>query len=186
MKALTTDELDRLLNYLRMVSVVLYAACRIGFSQGMRVSEIVGLLRPDIDFTAGTITVRRLKGSLTTTWPIGDDRDALVSALAYSPIPGFTSPYAFVNEDGEPFTRHSFLYRFKKACLAAGIPKDKAHCHSLKHACGFALAEANVSLPILQAYLGHKSMQSTAIYTRPRPETVAALVGKVLCNSHAI
>jgi len=177
MKALTKTELDRLLDYLLVTDNVMYAACLSGFRHGMRVSEICDLRRSDIDMLAGTIQVRHLKGSNTVLQALGQDEQAALK-ITLDRFP--TSPYAFANTRGAPFDRDSFYYRFHKACLAVGIPKDKAHPHSLRHALGFRLAEANVSLPIIQAALGHRSPASTFCYANPSADTVNRVMREVI------
>jgi site-specific recombinase XerD len=46
----------------------------------------------------------------------------------------------------------------------------KAHAHMLRHACGFALANAGHDTRSLQAYLGHKNIQHTVRYTELAPD----------------
>jgi site-specific recombinase XerD len=41
----------------------------------------------------------------------------------------------------------------------------KAHAHMLRHACGYALANAGHDTRALQAYLGHRNIQNTTRYT---------------------
>jgi type 1 fimbriae regulatory protein FimB/type 1 fimbriae regulatory protein FimE len=41
----------------------------------------------------------------------------------------------------------------------------KVHAHMLRHACGFALANAGHDTRAIQDYLGHKSIQHTVRYT---------------------
>ena len=45
----------------------------------------------------------------------------------------------------------------------------KVHPHMLRHACGFALANAGHDTRALQAYLGHKNIQHTVRYTELAP-----------------
>jgi site-specific recombinase XerD len=45
----------------------------------------------------------------------------------------------------------------------------KVHPHMLRHACGFALANAGHDTRALQAYLGHKNIQHTVRYTELSP-----------------
>jgi site-specific recombinase XerD len=45
----------------------------------------------------------------------------------------------------------------------------KAHPHMLRHACGFALANAGHDTRALQAYLGHRNDQHTVRYTELAP-----------------
>ena len=45
----------------------------------------------------------------------------------------------------------------------------KAHPHTLRHACGYALANKGHDTRALQAYLGHKNIQHTVRYTELSP-----------------
>jgi site-specific recombinase XerD len=45
----------------------------------------------------------------------------------------------------------------------------KVHPHMLRHACGYALANAGHDTRALQAYLGHKIIQHTVRYTELAP-----------------
>ena len=46
----------------------------------------------------------------------------------------------------------------------------KVHPHVLRHACGFALANAGHDTRTLQAYLGHRNIQHTVRYTELAPD----------------
>jgi type 1 fimbriae regulatory protein FimB/type 1 fimbriae regulatory protein FimE len=63
-----------------------------------------------------------------------------------------------------PFSTAGFAPLLKRAAEAAGI-EIKVHPHMLRHACGFALANAGHDTRALQAYLGHKNIQHTVRYT---------------------
>jgi site-specific recombinase XerD len=45
----------------------------------------------------------------------------------------------------------------------------QAHAHMLRHACGYALANAGHDTRSLQDYLGHKNIQHTVRYTELAP-----------------
>jgi integrase len=55
---------------------------------------------------------------------------------------------------GAPFTTAGFAKLVERAGTAAGFA-FKAHPHVVRHACGFALANAGHDTRSLQAYLGH-------------------------------
>jgi hypothetical protein len=55
-----------------------------------------------------------------------------------------------------------------RATEAAGL-KIKAHPHMLRHACGFALANAGKDTRALQAYLAHKNIHHTVRYSELAP-----------------
>jgi type 1 fimbriae regulatory protein FimB/type 1 fimbriae regulatory protein FimE len=57
----------------------------------------------------------------------------------------------------------------ERAAATAGL-EIKAHAHMLRHACGYAQANAGHDTRALQAYLGHKSIQHTVRYTELAPD----------------
>jgi site-specific recombinase XerD len=79
------------------------------------------------------------------------------------------SPFVFVSERGTPFTTAGFARMVERAGVAAGIGL-KAHPHMLRHACGYALANAGHDTRALQAYLGHANIQHTVQYTELAPD----------------
>lgn len=56
----------------------------------------------------------------------------------------------------------------ERAAVAAGL-KIKAHAHMLRHACGYALANAGHDTRALQAWLGHRNIQHAVNYTELAP-----------------
>ena len=70
------------------------------------------------------------------------------------------SPHVFSSERGGPLTPKSFHTLFARIGLRAKMPFP-IHPHMLRHACGYALANAGHDTRALQAYLGHKNIQHT-------------------------
>jgi site-specific recombinase XerD len=73
-----------------------------------------------------------------------------------------------VSERGAPFSIGGFARMLERAAEGAGLG-IKAHPHMLRHACGYALANAGHDTRALQAYLGHKNIQHTVRYTELAP-----------------
>ena len=136
----------------------------IAFRHGLRVSELCDLQWTQVEFETATLYVRRAKGGLTTTHPlIGDELRAL-RALKRE----VKSPFVFVSERGAPFTTAGFASLVERAGIEAKIG-FKVHPHMLRHTTGYALANKGTDTRTLQAYLGHRSIQSTVRYTELSP-----------------
>ena len=136
------------------------------YRHGLRASELVDLRWDQVDFNAGTMTVRRVKQGSPSTHPIRGDEMRSLRKLAREQDP--KSPFVFTSERGAPFTTAGFARMVERAGEAAKLG-FKAHPHMLRHACGFALANTGHDTRALQAYLGHKNIQHTVRYTELAP-----------------
>jgi integrase len=137
------------------------------YRHGFRAAELVDLRWDQIDFTRGTLAVRRAKRGSPSTHPILGDELRALRRLQREQEP--KSPFVFTSERGSPFTTAGFARLVERAGTAAGL-KFKAHPHMLRHACGFALANKGHDTRALQAYLGHKNIQHTVRYTELSPD----------------
>ncbi len=138
----------------------------IGFRHGLRVSELCSLQWSSIEFETGTVYVRRAKGGQEATHPLlGDELRALRELKRQS-----ASPFVFASERGGPFTPSGFAKLLARAGEEGGI-SFKVHPHMLRHACGYALANKGLDTRTLQAYLGHRSINSTTRYAALAPNS---------------
>ena len=136
----------------------------IGFRHALRASELCELQWSDVEFESATLHIRRAKGGTTGTHPLlGDEMRALRTLKREA-----KSPFIFVSERGAPFTVAGLAKLVERAGIAAKIG-FKVHPHMLRHAAGFVLANKGVDTRTLQAYLGHRSIQSTVRYTELAP-----------------
>jgi type 1 fimbriae regulatory protein FimB/type 1 fimbriae regulatory protein FimE len=137
----------------------------LAYRHGLRACELVDLEWSQVDFKAAVLHVRRAKKGTPATHPIrGDEMRALRKLQRESPA----SSFVFVSERGSPFSTAGFAKMVERAGVEAGFD-FKAHPHMLRHACGFALANAGNDTRALQAYLGHKNIQHTVRYTELAP-----------------
>jgi integrase len=136
----------------------------VAFRHGLRASELCGLQWSDIEFETGTLHLRRAKGGTTATHPLLGDELRALRALRRAA----KSPFVFVSERNAPFSVAGFAKLVERAGVEAKLP-FKVHPHMLRHACGFALANKGTDTRTLQAYLGHRSIQSTVRYTELAP-----------------
>ena len=138
----------------------------LAFRHGLRASELCDLQWTQVDFEAGTLAVTRVKNGTPATHPL-TGRELRALRRLHRETEG-RSPFVFVSERGSPMTPSNFAKLITKACEAAGL-KIKAHPHMLRHACGFALANAGHDTRALQAYLGHRNIQHTVRYSELAP-----------------
>lgn len=136
----------------------------IGFRHGLRASELCELQWSDVEFESATLHLRRAKGGQTGTHPLLGDELRMLRALKREA----KSPFIFVSERGAPFTVSGLAKLIERAGVEAKMP-FKVHPHMLRHACGFVLANRGTDTRTLQAYLGHRSIQSTVRYTELAP-----------------
>ena len=87
------------------------------------------------------------------------------------------SPFVFASERGGPFTPSGFAKLLARAGDEAKIG-FKVHPHMLRHACGYALANKGINTRTLQAYLGHRSINSTTRYAALAPGRFKNIWGK--------
>ena len=142
----------------------------LAYRHGLRASEVCGLKLSDIDLKAGSISIRRLKGSLQTTQPLYshrgqpllDEMAALRAWLRERRSDG--SDYLFTSQKGGKLDRTQFFRLFRACAEVAGLPPEKRHPHVLKHSLASHLVAGNVNLALIRQALGHRSITSTMQY----------------------
>jgi type 1 fimbriae regulatory protein FimB/type 1 fimbriae regulatory protein FimE len=135
----------------------------VAYRHGLRAAEIVDLRWEQADFKTATLHVRRVKRGTPSIHPILGDELRALRRLQRQQEP--KSPFVFTSERGAPFTTAGFARMVERAGIGF-----KAHPHMLRHACGYALANAGHDTRALQAYLGHKNIQHTVAYTELAPD----------------
>jgi integrase len=137
----------------------------VAFRHGLRAAEACDLRWDQVDFNRAVLHVRRVKNGTPSAHPLhGDELRALRRLQRESE----TSPFLFVSERGSPFTTAGFARMIERVAAAAGL-ELKAYPHMLRHACGYALANKGHDTRAIQAWLGHRSITSTAFYMALAP-----------------
>lgn len=91
-------------------------------------------------------------------------------------VPRRHHPYYWVGEDGEPLTQKAvegqFLLARKRVEERFGVDLSGYSLHSLRHYFGFYCVDVlRADLLMIQKWMGHTHMSSTAIYAHISPET---------------
>ena len=132
------------------------------YRHGLRVSEAINLRISDVNLKESRIWITRLKGGLSTEHPLlGDELRAI---KGYLKLRKDHLPWLFVNERKLPLTRQAVSYLVATVGGKAGI--ENVHPHTLRHSCGFNLANKGKELRVIQDYLGHRDPKHTVQYTR--------------------
>lgn len=136
---------------------------KVGFLHGLRVSELTGLVREDIQ--DGYIAVQRLKGSLKTIQPYVKVDSWLDESKELHELYKALKP----GQRCFPITRFGVHKLMQRAGRKAGIPVHKLHPHTLKHSCAMQGIDS-MGIQRVRQYLGHKSISSTGEYLKVSDE----------------
>lgn len=133
---------------------------RVFWETGVRVSELISLTADSIDFTGEALQVVTLKRrSHVRAVPV---RPVLLGELARH----IASSGIRTGEKLFPVTRQRVHQIVRHAARKAGLPEDRAHPHTLRHSFAIACVLARVPVLVLAEWLGHRSLESTLIYTK--------------------
>ena len=133
------------------------------YSAGLRVSELLNIRVKDLELEKGYGYVRNGKGN----------KDRLI-VISKKLIPVFKriieldeltkDDLLFKSNRDKKYSPRTIQEIVKKACKKAGI-KRKIHPHTLRHSFATHLIENGYDVTNVQAMLGHKSPETTLVYT---------------------
>jgi len=130
---------------------------------GLRVSELAGLTRENIDWQSHRIMVYGKEG------PYGSKTKRRVIPLAPR-IQGLIEGYFSLN-DRLRMTPRTIQRLIKRVANRACVSR-KVSPHVLRHTFAVTTVQKGVSLPVLQRLLGHDRLTTTEIYLNLSPEDV--------------
>jgi integrase/recombinase XerD len=156
-EVLTRDEVSKLINSAetrksRLILSLLY-------SSGLRVSELVNLKPQDINFAENIGWVRGGKGSKDRMFTLSSNLGVEIKEYLKRKE---NSKYLFSEED--PLTTRNIQKIVKQLRTKADIQK-KITPHTLRHSFATHLLENGTDIRMIQALLGHSSLNTTQIYT---------------------
>jgi len=146
----------------------------VGFSHGLRPSEVIGLKADDI--RDGHLDVQRLKGSMRTVQPLVEDENPLLNerTALFDYTVGMLG-----NQRLFPISRRQFGRLFERYGKAAGIPRHLCHPHILKHSIAMQTIQL-AGIENVRQYLGHKSISSTGAYLKVSDADAAGAIKNAL------
>lgn len=138
-----------------------HALVEVLYGCGLRVGEVSGLDREDVDLTEGLVRVRHGKGGKERIVPLGPPAARAVHRVLLE-LDGDEGPL-FLNRRGGRLSPRSIRQIVRKVGVAAGAPG--LHPHALRHSFATHLLDNGADLRGIQELLGHASLSTTQRYT---------------------
>jgi integrase/recombinase XerD len=170
---LSPDEVKRVLE--AATSLKYKAALSTAYGAGLRASEVTHLKVSDIDSQRMLIHVEQGKGS--------KDRNAMLSPILLSLLRQWwrtaqaerkmlNGGWLFPGQNPvNPLSTRQLNRAFHAAVTAAGLDKP-VNLHSLRHAFATHLLEQKTDIRVIQVLLGHKKLETTALYSQVATTTL--------------
>lgn len=157
-------------------------ALSVAYGAGLRVSEVVALKVGDIDSQRMTLRIEQGKGS--------KDRYAMLSPVLLERLRTW---WKFAHAQGkmlpggwlfpgldpiDPLSTRQLNRAIHAAAEAAGIDK-RVSMHTLRHSFATHLLEQKVDIRIIQVLLGHKKLETTALYAQVATDILREVVSPI-------
>ena len=160
-------------------SVKYQAAFSLAYGAGLRASEVVALKVSDIDSQRMVLRIEQGKGSR--------DRYAMLSPILLEQLRAWwrhahaegrilADGWLFPGQNPvDPLTTRQLNRAIHAAAAAAQIDK-RVSMHTLRHSFATHLLEQKVDIRVIQVLLGHKKLETTALYAQVATEVLREVV----------
>lgn len=160
------------------------AICRLLYSTGMRISEVLSLKNEDLDFNKQLIYINRAKNGQQRLAVMNDSLFSVLKEYRtfrnFIPIHDIDLPdrHFFTTQMGKKCSIGNIRVWFHKTLSYAEIPTqtyvNSPRIHDLRHTAAVHSLQKLISLgtdiyselPLISMFLGHKNIKSTAHYIR--------------------
>ncbi len=169
-KTLTAEEVEQLVGSLGEPGHSMRRAeaiVRCALDLGLRSGEVARLSLDDIDWRAGTITLRHTKGRREDVLPLPAATGKAIAAYLKQERPRTCNRAVFVRHVAprdEPVGPDLVRKTIRQAYARAGLPYTRSHL--LRHTMANRLLAAGSSLKEVADVLRHRSLNTTLIYAK--------------------
>ena len=151
------------------------------YGTGVRISELVGLDRVDLDLEDRLLRVLG-KGSKERVVPVGGSAQRALLAYLRDGRPALERPATrrvpgdplLLNARGGRLTRQSCWRIVTAAGERVGLT-GRLSPHVLRHSCATHMLDHGADIRVVQELLGHASLSTTQVYTKVSPERLRAV-----------
>lgn len=162
-KYLTKDEVERFFRAIPKNAIRDVLLFDLVYRHGLRRSEAAFITLDDV--RDGKIWIARRKHGISNAYPLHPRSKRLLALHLRNR--DRDSSYLFPGRAADaPISCGEIYRRFHIYAAVAGLPKDRSHPHSLRHAVGVHLADSGWDVSEVQDWLGHRDISSTLIYFR--------------------
>jgi site-specific recombinase XerD len=136
---------------------------------GLRAGEVAQLKLDDIDWKEGTLRIRSAKSRRERTLPLSKDVGAALCSYVQRGRPRHGSRFLFLRAvppfDSFP-SRAGICKIARRALKRAGIEQRPIGTHLFRHSAATGMLRGGASFKNIADVLGHKSLETTAIYAK--------------------
>ena len=182
-KVLDTDQAAQLLSFQNTDAQALRdkALLELFYGGGLRLSELAGLTRGNLDLSQGVVRVVG-KGNKERSVPLGRTCVKVLKQWVDS-CESETSNWLFPGRGGNSISPRTIQNRLKKVA-AVQLGDDSLHPHMLRHTYATHMLESSGDLRGIQELLGHSDIATTQIYTHLDFQHLAKVYDKAHPRAH--
>ncbi|MBL7069360.1 MAG: tyrosine-type recombinase/integrase [Candidatus Omnitrophica bacterium] len=169
---LTKSEVRKLLNRpdtTTLLGLRDRAILELFYSTGIRRNELLGIRLIDLDIERGILRVKG-KFKKERIVPVGNIARKYLLSYIENVRPKLLRDkritYLFLSNRGMPLESSIFSPIIQRYVKEAGIRKRNISCHALRHCCATHMLEEGADIRYIQELLGHKSLETTQLYTK--------------------
>jgi integrase/recombinase XerD len=170
-RSITWDEVRRMLEAVDRRTALGrrdYAILLLLVTYGLRAHEVARLTLDDIDWKRERLQIPERKAGHSTAYPLANVVTEALIAYLRSGRPETQDRHVFfrVLAPRSPITNGAISATVAKYLRKAGVQVRRAGAHTLRHTCVQRLIDAEFPLKTIGDYVGHRSPQSTEIYSK--------------------
>jgi integrase/recombinase XerD len=195
---LTQEEIKRIMREPQLTLPLDYrdrTILEVLYSSGIRAGELIRLKVSDVDLEKKLIRITKGKGNKDRFVLLNSQACRFINRylakirpeLANAPEPknprwkkqAYTgNDRLFLGAHGGSLTEPGLVSLIKRILFRAGIKKKIQPVHGFRHSIATHLLASGMDVRYVQAFLGHETIQSTAIYTHVEKEKLRELLKK--------
>lgn len=146
-----------------------FAMARCLSDLGLRGQEVIQLALDDVDWRAGTLTLRRTKGQRVRVLPLPVTTGAAIAEYLRQGRPQTCNRRLFVRHVAPwdaPLGRHAAANAMDRAFARSGLGGEFSGTHVLRRTLATRLQRGGSSLKTIADVLGHRELQTTTRYAQ--------------------